>query len=777
MESGKETLHQNFLSALLSYNNMQAFENKSGQSVCGSMDYAIKNHKADDLQGYQYLTNCLLLKMNEKLTNDIKSHSTKIARLEKCLGVGGEMVGLESYWWYEKVSRFAKIINSNAVKIENLQLEYSETKQEISRIMQVAKPSVRFDGSVDMFVKDAIDALFMETNKNRIGLDTIEKICNDHKAAIDLCSLSLQNMQEKLEKVSERRYPGRDTESWKTLFSSGKDDLAKDLKALSVRIDKLERQLRPQSLKREVHAESYWLHDKILAFSKVLNSTTEKLKELYINYSNIKQEVEKITNNPHPASKCECSSNSFLKEAVDTLFVEVNQNKNNIDVMTNSQCTIKSELWIAQNLITEISNKVDGLTEKTTDQLNQMWRLVNTMNTQLKDTNSYAEDDNNDNQQPSYCVSESEERIEEENKKLRSNESERSVEDLCKDVIELIDNKMQNNQAVIENESNHQHDKENDDDVSHKTLIEDKSSGSDVLRLEKPSEKNVEISRELQFSVAHLHEEYKKQGAKINDLYDFLAKLEKDNQNLSENAISGKVVQEKFKEMFATSDDNCNDFLNDGIDGICQFAIQINDKVTEISNRILASEFKISQIHDEILLTKKGSDQSNKESVMQLNVSLRRLDAFETTIEEMKKDIDKCKAIMSNDFILLNEEESNLSENIGFNWGNDKKMLPQNLVLGQQGTDCSDTVAKQPKSVSFAAPKSPVVAQKNRSLKLQIVPCIPEFYSIVNSIDTNFGHFDSITTQDELRDLCSRKLALIKDTNRSKHNPETDLED
>ena len=80
-------------------------------------------------------------------------------------------------------------------------------------------------------------------------------------------------------------------------------------------------------------------------------------------------------------------------------------------------------------------------------------------------------------------------------------------------------------------------------------------------------------------------------------------------------------------------------------------------------------------------------------------------------------------------------------------------------------------------AMSFAAPKSPIVAQNNRGLKLQIVPCIPEFYSIVNSIDTNFGHFDSITTQDELRDLCSRKLALIKDTNKTKHNPEMDLED
>ena len=88
---------------------------------------------------------------------------------------------------------------------------------------------------------------------------------------------------------------------------------------------------------------------------------------------------------------------------------------------------------------------------------------------------------------------------------------------------------------------------------------------------------------------------------------------------------------------------------------------------------------------------------------------------FETSIEEMKRDIDKCKEIMSNDFILLNEEESNLNENVGFNWGNDRKMLPQNLVLGQQANDHSDTVAKSPKSVSFAAPKSPIEAQKNQT--------------------------------------------------------------
>ena len=87
MENGKEGVHQNFLSALLAYNNMQNFENMSSQSGCGSMDYKINGNEAYDLQGYQYLTNCLLLKMNQKFINDIKSHSDKITRLEKCLGV------------------------------------------------------------------------------------------------------------------------------------------------------------------------------------------------------------------------------------------------------------------------------------------------------------------------------------------------------------------------------------------------------------------------------------------------------------------------------------------------------------------------------------------------------------------------------------------------------------------------------------------------------------------------------------------------------------------
>ena len=160
---------------------------------------------------------------------------------------------------------------------------------------------------------------------------------------------------------------------------------------------------------------------------------------------------------------------------------------------------------------------------------------------------------------------------------------------------------------------------------------------------------------------------------------------------MSKNTISGNIVQEKIKKQLSqemcgpfftnSSDQDSNDMIVDGLEGICQFAIQINDKVTEISNRILACEFKISQVSDEILLSKKFTGRINIENSSQLECYLKRLDGFEILIKELKGDIDKCKQIMSNDFILLNEEEkSNIEENIEFTWKSSTKDLPEILT-------------------------------------------------------------------------------------------------
>ena len=125
-----------------------------------------------------------------------------------------------------------------------------------------------------------------------------------------------------------------------------------------------------------------------------------------------------------------------------------------------------------------------------------------------------------------------------------------------------------------------------------------------------------------------------------------MGKFKDDLQIISKNTISGKIVQEKIKKQLSQeiggpfftneSDQDSNDMIVDGLEGICQFAIQINDKVTEISNRILACEFKISQVSDELLLSKKFTGRINNENSSQLEYCLRRMDGFEAMIKEFR---------------------------------------------------------------------------------------------------------------------------------------------
>ena len=797
MEDDPEALHLSLIYKLLKYKDAKNFEKNSVNLSEITRENLFQVQEVKDLQGYEYLTTYLLLNLNEKLMKEVKSQSSQIARLENCLGVGWEGgVDFESYWWYEKVSRFAKIINSNAGKIESLQLEYLQTKQDISNIMESAKSISKLDSSTEMFVKEAIDALFMETNRNRNELDTIEKKCTDHKAALDLCSLSVCNIQEKLERLSERKSLGRDVENWKErVFNSGKDDLSKDLKLLCARIERLElgSTARPQSLKRDVNAESYWLYDKIAAFSKILNTNTEKLDDLELKYSNIKQDVDRITKTSNSNTKCDCSTESFLKDAVNTLFVEINQNKNNVDALASNHSDLKTEVNTTRTSISQISNNMDELTEKTTDQLNQMWRLVNVMNTKLVESNQHKKDVKHIDVQTDIDLTEQEMSLngncissDESSIIIGMDDADPNVAELCKGVVNLVHENTIDDQPAnnAEEGSTFQFSTSTEKDMD-ESLADNRSTIFDNPPIDKNLKLGGEQDHGTELSVMELNDKFTKQDAKIKDLCSSLSKFEEDLQSLRKDTLSVNIIQEKFKEIIPDEavelfsmrapDYDGNDVITDGLDGICHFAIQINDKVTEISNRILASEFKISQVNDDLLLTKKVCDKARKDDCCQINDSLRRLSEFELTITDLKRDIDRCKEIMSNDFILSNDEDNSI-QNIGFAWEppND---LSQNPMFGQQAHPPPVDTEKDPNHTTPTFAKSTGMPLKNRGFKLQIIPCTPEFLSIVNSIDTNLGPFDSITTQDELKDLYSRKLALIKDTNRMKHNPELDLED
>ena len=91
-------------------------------------------------------------------------------------------------------------------KIDQLQLEILNGKKNSAISTDESTSGHHYDPHSDTFVKEAIDALFMETNVNRNGLDKIQKTCDDHRAAIDLCSLAVQNIQKKLDAVVAKQH-------------------------------------------------------------------------------------------------------------------------------------------------------------------------------------------------------------------------------------------------------------------------------------------------------------------------------------------------------------------------------------------------------------------------------------------------------------------------------------------------------------------------------------------------------------------------------------------
>ena len=167
--------------------------------VFNNEDVVTDIQEVSQLPGYQYLTNYLLLNLHDKMVKDINCQSMKIDELENLLKGGCGEISLESFFWYEKVTRFSKIINANMEKIDRLQLEILNGKKNCDIMTEESAFGHQYDPHSDTFVKEAIDALFMETNVNRNGLDKIQKTCNDHRAAIDLCSLAVQNIQTKLD--------------------------------------------------------------------------------------------------------------------------------------------------------------------------------------------------------------------------------------------------------------------------------------------------------------------------------------------------------------------------------------------------------------------------------------------------------------------------------------------------------------------------------------------------------------------------------------------------
>ena len=108
------------ISALIKCNNKMTLRNalNSHTGYPNNESVVTDIHEVSQLPGYQYLTNYLLLNLQDKMVKDMNCQSMKIDELENLLKGGCGEISLESFFWYEKVARFSKIVHANMEKID-----------------------------------------------------------------------------------------------------------------------------------------------------------------------------------------------------------------------------------------------------------------------------------------------------------------------------------------------------------------------------------------------------------------------------------------------------------------------------------------------------------------------------------------------------------------------------------------------------------------------------------------------------------------------------------
>ena len=94
------------------------------------------------------------------------------------------------------------------------------------------------------------------------------------------------------------------------------------------------------------------------------------------------------------------------------------------------------------------------------------------------------------------------------------------------------------------------------------------------------------------------------------------------------------------------------------------------------------------------------------------------------------------------------------------------------VAIDDTGTNPFVTIGANPLSIYCNQGKN-VVQYKQLMMR-----CHPEFQSVLSSIEESVvGSFDSVSTVDELKDLCSRKLALIKGSSNNRQFKKLEIRD
>ena len=69
--------------------------------------------EVNQLQGYQYLTNNLLLDINESMSSGLQQLSKRFDKLEKAIGISWGEINTEAYWWFDRMSSVETVLREN----------------------------------------------------------------------------------------------------------------------------------------------------------------------------------------------------------------------------------------------------------------------------------------------------------------------------------------------------------------------------------------------------------------------------------------------------------------------------------------------------------------------------------------------------------------------------------------------------------------------------------------------------------------------------------------
>ena len=127
--------------------------------------------------------------------------------------------------------------------------------------------------------------------------------------------------------------------------------------------------------------------------------------------------------------------------------------------------------------------------------------------------------------------------------------------------------------------------------------------------------------------------------------------------------------------------------------------------------------------------------------------------------------------VLSNDFILLNDADDAKNGCIYSNIKAAESLVPHHSLhpdVDNECEHCEDGIEDTTTNpfVSIGANPLSIYCNQGKNVvqyKQLMMRCHPQFQSVLSSIEESVvGSFDSVSTVDELKDLCSRKLALIK---------------